>query len=62
MHDFKLQSPFWDADPEQGCPPFIGAGLLQRRLRVTMPDPQVVLQAFHAPHAPQRPSTSVVIY
>ena len=41
-------------------PPFLGAGSLQTRLRVFLPQSHVWLQAVHDDHGPQCPSTGSV--
>jgi hypothetical protein len=43
--------------PTQSAPPFSAAGLLQRRLLVWLPPPQVLLQVDQADQSPQLPFT-----
>lgn len=42
--------------PVHPLPPFFGGGLLQRRTRVTLPSPHVVVHADQGDHRPQFPS------
>jgi len=42
--------------PTQSAPPFVGGGLLQRRVRDWVPPPQVALHVPHALHSPQFPA------
>lgn len=51
MHDLASR-----AAPLQPLPPLAGGGLLQRRTRVTLPSPQVVVQDDHGDQRPQLPS------
>jgi hypothetical protein len=57
VHAWVLQACDSDAEPTQAAPPLAGAGLLQRRVRVRVPPPQVRLQVPNAAHAPQFPLT-----
>ena len=43
--------------PEHSMPPLAGAGLLQSLVLLSVPPPQVTLQAVHVPHVPHMPST-----
>lgn len=45
------------ASPTHSLPPYLGAGLLQRRLRLWTPPPQVMEQASQGDHGPQPPLT-----
>jgi len=49
----------WDSEalPAHAAPPLDGAGLLQRRVLVCEPVPQLLLQVAHADQAPQFPLT-----
>ncbi len=57
-HACVLQACDSDALPAQAAPPFEGAGLLHRRVRVWSPLPQVLLQEPQADQAPQLPLTA----
>jgi hypothetical protein len=59
VHAWVLQACDSDPDPTQAAPPLAGAGLLQRRVRVRVPPPQVRLQVPNEAHAPQFPLTLI---
>ena len=47
----------WASSPSHGSPPYIGAGLIQLRLRLTTPVPHVTLQFVQSVHELKLPFT-----
>ena len=56
-HSERKQDRNWLLEPEQGSRPTEGGGLLQYRLRLFTPYPQVLEQELYDDHMPQFPFT-----
>ena len=54
---FDEQGFFWTGLPEHGCPPFLGPGLLQVRVRFWVPLPHRVEQPDQEDQVDHSPST-----
>ena len=52
-------SVFWEEEPAQGRPQWLGLGESQDRLLSLIAMPHVTGHAPHAPHGPQLPSTEM---
>lgn len=55
---WALQRRSWCLSPWQRCPPFLGGGRVQDRLRTARPPPHVRSQRVHGLHADHAPSTA----
>lgn len=53
----RLQGWLWRVPPRQGCPPFLGGGSLQLRVRLRTPPPHSASQGDQDPQAAHPPGT-----